>query len=308
MDEDPVSLLHCVAYPVLAYREVGRYVLGILWSGVFAVGADVDLECEVYRRPVDAPYPPLPGPGGSRLLACDFDVVVLTTLERVSERLYEVTPVHLLTAIYKVGRQAFKHIYAVPHLPVCGFPGSGKLTGEEFRIVEPEADYLRLVGRGGDEYLAWDLVLGTLDTGEWVLMAEDDLYKAEREGDKVVVRGPYHRCIYDVRGPPYAPFYPVVPVKWVRERLERARERFKVDVYTPPVDPEILLKWPLRNVEWEFKVYPLTYEEFVRHGPPRGLTRLRGLTAPAYATWMSTSPAFTRGGSAAALRRGRSNR
>ena len=148
-------------------------------------------------------------------------------------------------------------------------PGTGKLTGEEFRIVEPDADYLRLVGRGGDEYLAWDFVLGTLDTGEWVLMAEDGLYKAEKEGDKVV-EGPYHGYIYDVRGPPYMPFYPVVPVKWVRERLERAREKFKVDVYTPPVDPQILLKWPLRNVEWEFKVYPLTYEEFVRFGPPRG--------------------------------------
>jgi hypothetical protein len=57
-------------------------------------------------------------------------------------------------------------------LPPEQYPGSGRLVGEEFRIVEPEGDYLRLVGRGGDEYIAWDLVLGSLDTGEWILIWE----------------------------------------------------------------------------------------------------------------------------------------
>lgn len=62
-----------------------------------------------------------------------------------------------------------------------------------------------------------------------------------------------------------------------RGRLERVREiakRLSWDggpyIYEPPVDPQILLKWLVKNVEWEFRVYPLTYEGFVRHGPPRG--------------------------------------
>ena len=67
VDMDLASHWHCVAYPVLAYRRVGRYVLGVVGGGAYAVGADVDLECTVYKRPLDAPYPPLPGPGGSRL-------------------------------------------------------------------------------------------------------------------------------------------------------------------------------------------------------------------------------------------------
>lgn len=143
------------------------------------------------------------------------------------------------------------------------FPGTGKLTGEEFRIVEPDNDYLRLVGRGGDEYLAWDLVLGTLDSGEWVLFAEDGLYLAKREGGRVVVVGPYGGSVFDVRGPPYAPFYPVVPVKWIRERVVRAlelarREVVQVDgepyFYLPPLDPAYLLKWPLVLFKWEYRI------------------------------------------------------
>ncbi|MGB9705307.1 MAG: hypothetical protein ACPL3C_07645, partial [Pyrobaculum sp.] len=151
--------------------------------------------------------------------------------------------------------------------PVNEFPGSGRLVGEEFRIVEPEGDYLRLVGRGGDEHLAWDLVLGTLDTGEWVLMGEDGLYLAVREGDKVVVEEPYRGSVYDVRGPPYAPHIPVVPVKWVRERFKKAVEfakrvglfelRHRGDrpyLYVPPVDPAYLLKWPLVLYKWEYRL------------------------------------------------------
>ena len=126
--------------------------------------------------------------------------------------------------------------------------------------MEPDNDYLRLVGRGGDEYIAWDFVLGTLDTGEWILMCEDGLYVAKRDGDRVVVKWPYRGSVFDVRGPPYAPFYPVVPVKWVRERLERARafaaqRRIRdLDIYQPPVDPSYLLRWPLVLFPWEYEV------------------------------------------------------
>ncbi|ABP50285.1 hypothetical protein HC235_02120 [Pyrobaculum arsenaticum] len=159
-----------------------------------------------------------------------------------------------------MGRHAFRDLEAIPYLPRDGFPGSGKLTGEEFRIVEPDADYLRLVGRGGDEYIAWDFVLGTLDTGEWVLFAEDGLYLARRAGDRVVVERPYHGSIFDVRGPPYMPYYPVVPVKWIRERFERAKELAarrsirNLEIYQPPVDAAYLLRWPLVQFPWEYEV------------------------------------------------------
>ncbi|MEM1568684.1 MAG: hypothetical protein QXI84_09400 [Thermofilaceae archaeon] len=114
------------------------------------------------------------------------------------------------------------------------FPGSGRLVGEEFRIVEPDADYLRLVGRGGDEYIAWDFVLGTLDTGEWIIMADDGLYAAKREGDRVVVASPYYGSVLDVRGPPTAYKYPVVPTR-----------TFKHAVGANIVHDKTLLKWPL---------------------------------------------------------------
>ena len=116
------------------------------------------------------------------------------------------------------------------------FPGTGKLTGEEFRIVEPDADYLRLVGRGGDEHLAWDFVLGTLDTGEWVLMAEDGLYLARQEGGRVVVEGPYGGFLQEVRGPPLAYKYPVVPTRIFRHAAA-------LGAYV--VHDVSLLKWPL---------------------------------------------------------------
>ena len=250
----------CLLDPVLAYRRVGRYVLAAC-RGVdcvvyeeagpdLAVPAGGGVECTVYKRPIDAPYPPLPGPGGSRLLACGNGVVVLTTLEELPPLPPRADPAFLLTAIYKVGRHAFRDLEAMPHLPRHRFPGKGKLTGEEFRIMEPDNDYLRLVGRGGDEYLAWDFVLGTLDTGEWVLLGEDGLYLARRDGERVVVEGAYNGSVFDVRGPPYAPFYPVVPVKWIKERVGKARG----EIYAPPVDAEVLLKWPLRDVRWEFSV------------------------------------------------------
>ena len=242
-------------------------MLGVAWGGAFAVNADVELECEAYKRPADAPYPPLPGPGGSRLVACGGGVVVLTTLEELPPLPPRVDPAFLLTAIYKVGRHAFRDLEAIPYLPRHEFPGSGKLTGEEFRIVERDNDYLRLVGRGGDEYIAWDFVLGTLDTGEWVLMGEDGLYIAKREGDKVVAKWPYRGSVLDVRGPPYMPYYPVIPVKWVREQLEKVGEvarrvgARRWDYYTPPVDPELVLKWPVRSVKWEFVVRPAACED-----------------------------------------------
>ncbi|MEM1568308.1 MAG: hypothetical protein QXI84_07510 [Thermofilaceae archaeon] len=111
-------------------------------------------------------------------------------------------------------------------------PGSGRLVGEEFRVKEVEGDYLRLVGRGGDEYLAWDFVLGTLETGEWVLMGEDGLYVASLRGDRVVVEGPYGGPIVDVRGPPGGYHYAVVPTK---------STRYMGDA---PASAE-LLRWPL---------------------------------------------------------------
>jgi hypothetical protein len=94
-------------------------------------------------------------------------------------------------------------------------------------------------------------VLGTLDTGEWILIWEDGLYLAVREGGRVVVKEPYNGSVFDVRGPPYAPYYPVVPVRWVRERLEDVRRvvgrgaRGRIELIRPPVDRIYVLKWPL---------------------------------------------------------------
>ncbi|MEM1568685.1 MAG: hypothetical protein QXI84_09405 [Thermofilaceae archaeon] len=123
------------------------------------------------------------------------------------------------------------------------FPGTGKLTGEEFRVVEPDADYLRLIGRGGEEHLAWDFVLGTLDSGEWVLLGEDGLYLARRLGGRVVVEGPYDGPLYEVRGPPKAYAYPVVPTR-----------TFRAATSVNPGLASVLLKWPLSTVKYEIGV------------------------------------------------------
>lgn len=147
------------------------------------------------------------------------------------------------------------------------------LVGEEFRVIERDADYLRLRGRGGDEYLAWDFVLGVLDKDTWVVAADDGLYRAYYKDGIVRIAGPFYeasRSLLEVRGPPYMPFYPVVPVRWVRKALEKIREKYGVEpyIFTPPaapeephvglqpVEPEVLLKWPLRDVEWNFKIKP----------------------------------------------------
>ncbi|MEM3835494.1 hypothetical protein [Pyrobaculum sp.] len=119
------------------------------------------------------------------------------------------------------------------------FPGSGRLVGEEFRIVEPDNDYLRLVGRGGDEYIAWDFVLGTLDSGEWIIMADDGLYTAVREGSRVVVKEPYRGSVLDVRGPRTAYKYPVVPTRTFKH----------AELYGANVTYDAtLLKWPLSGL------------------------------------------------------------
>ncbi|MGC9131587.1 MAG: hypothetical protein ACP5H5_08395 [Pyrobaculum sp.] len=234
-----------VGYPAGAYvggQRVGRV------SGVVA----------------DAPSPPLRGEGGgwSRLVA-EADGRVFILQPTVAETLQKpwLPPPLLLAFFYRVDPSLYARgdWYRVSVLPMDRRPGSGGLVGEEFRIVEPDADYLRLVGRGGDEFLAWDLVLGTLDTGEWVLMGEDGLYLAVREGDKVVVEKEYRGSVFDVRGPPYAPYYPVVPVRWVRERLARAEELASrvgikdFGLYQPPVDFSYLLKWPAVSFPWEFR-------------------------------------------------------
>jgi len=58
-------------------------------------------------------------------------------------------------------------------------------------------------------------------------------------------------------------------VPWVKKALEKAEEIAKrlgaegVYVNEAPVDPQILLKWPLTNVRWESKVMP-------ELRPPRG--------------------------------------
>jgi hypothetical protein len=71
----------------------------------------------------------------------------------------------------------------------------------------------------------------------------------------------YISPIYDVRA--YMPLYPVVPVKWVCESLGRARERYGLteppDIWEAPVNPEILLKWPLRNVKGNSRSTPARY-------------------------------------------------
>ena len=226
----------------------------------------------------DAPYPPLRTPGGwTRLIAwksfaqaspcCVYslwpDVYDLGCLGE--KCLGYMPPPKLLTIAYRLdpAHLAGREWEKASVLPADRFPGRGKLTGEEFRIVEPDNDYLRLVGRGGDEYLAWDFVLGTLDSGEWVLFAEDGLYLARQEGGRVVVVGPYGGSVFDVRGPPYAPFYPVVPVKWIKERVVRALELARREVvhvdgepyfYLPPLDPAYLLKWPLVLFKWEYRI------------------------------------------------------
>ncbi|MEM1568309.1 MAG: hypothetical protein QXI84_07515 [Thermofilaceae archaeon] len=115
-------------------------------------------------------------------------------------------------------------------------PGSGKLVGEEFRVKEVEGDYLRLVGRGGDEYIAWDFVLGTLDTGEWVLMGEDGLYVGVLKDERVVAERPYEGLLVNVVGPPGAYLYPVVPTR----SFKHARS---YDAYL--VEDVELLRWPL---------------------------------------------------------------
>lgn len=210
----------------------------------------------------DAPYPPLRTPGGwTRLIAwksfaqaspcCVYslwpDVYDLGCLGE--KCLGYMPPPKLLTIAYRLdpAHLAGREWEKASVLPWDRFPGRGKLTGEEFRIVEPDADYLRLVGRGGDEYLAWDLVLGTLVSGEWVLVGDDGLYLAKRDGDRVVVERPYDGLIYDVRGPPFAPLYPVVPVGWVRRRLRKAARVAgkRVEAVRPPVDAVYFLKWPL---------------------------------------------------------------
>jgi len=254
---------------LIAYRRVGGRVVEI-WEKCENGG------CQFSGCPVDAPYPPLPEPGGSRLLAQGRGLgwgdifVTLTTLFVGSVAKVKFTPPSLLATVYHVGRWGFISRYLRPPccLPRESFPGSGRLVGEVFRIVERDGDYLRLVGRGGDVYLAWDFVLGTLDSGEWVLFGEDGLYLAERRGEEVVVKGPYDGSIFDVRGPPYAPYYPVVEeVSWVKKALEKAREIARrlgaEDVYVAraPVDPQILLKWPLTNVKWEYAVECVEVEE-----------------------------------------------
>ena len=237
----------------------------------------------------DFPYPPLPSEGRwSRLLAdvmfkkpaeVDFNINLVTgeVLEGPRKYVSGVPPAYFvreagLKAVFYIlslrksgvsTGNVYDDAYKAVVLPHIGGFGGSKLIGEVFRIVERDGDYLRLVGRGGDVYLAWDFVLGTLDSGEWVLFGEDGLYLAERRGEEVVVKGPYDGSIFDVRGPPYAPYYPVVEeVSWVKKALEKAREIARrlgaEDVYVAraPVDPQILLKWSLTNVKWEFRVVP----------------------------------------------------
>ncbi|MEM1568682.1 MAG: hypothetical protein QXI84_09390 [Thermofilaceae archaeon] len=257
---------------LLAYRPLGGVTVAVVerasgevaayaFRGYFEIA-----QCQVFKRPVDAPFPPVPISKDSaertRLVARgDGEVIALTALKKAPDPTNH-DPSCLLTYLYFARGPLSSRLQDIelPYLPRSSFPGSGRLVGEEFRIAERDADYLRLVGRGGDEYIAWDFVLGTLDSGEWIIMADDGLYVAKREGSRVVVKEPYRGSIYDVRGPPYAPYYPVVPVKWVRERLERA-EAFAtrrgirdLDIYQPPVDPVYLLKWPLVQFPWEYEV------------------------------------------------------
>jgi len=145
------------------------------------------------------------------------------------------------------------------------FPGQGRLLGEEFRIREVEGDYLRLVGRGGDERVAWDFVLGVLETGEWVVMGDDGLYIAEHRGGRVVVTAPYRGSLIDVRGPPS----PTPPLSYRIPSVRRAAERVErllgkplrrlLDEDVP--NPELYLRWPLVRRQWQFKVV-LDYPPF----------------------------------------------
>jgi len=138
------------------------------------------------------------------------------------------------------------------------FPGLGRLLGEEFRVKEVEGDYLRLVGRGGDEHIAWDFVLGVLDSGEWVVMGEDGLYLAEHRGGRVVVTAPYRGPLIDVRGPPslYPLFsYRIPSVRRAAERVERLLGKSLRELLDEEVpNPELYLRWPLVRRRWQFKV------------------------------------------------------
>jgi len=138
------------------------------------------------------------------------------------------------------------------------FPGLGRLLGEEFRVKEVEGDYLRLVGRGGDEHIAWDFVLGVLDSGEWVVMGDDGLYLAEHRGDRVVVEAPYRGSLIDVRGPPslFPLFsYRIPSVRRAVERVERLLGKSLRELLDEEVpNPELYLKWPLVRRRWQFRV------------------------------------------------------
>jgi len=146
------------------------------------------------------------------------------------------------------------------------FPGLGRLLGEEFRIREVEGDYLRLVGRGGDEYVAWDFVLGVLDSGEWVLMGEDGLYLAEHRGGRVVVTAPYRGSLIDVRGPPFfLPLfsYRIPSVRRAAERVERLLGKSLRELLDEEVpNPELYLRWPLVRRRWQFRVVWEYYDSY----------------------------------------------
>ena len=231
----------------------------------------------------DAPAPPIKTEGGGWSRFVVFArwraYVLLPTLFEVDDGFVIRASPALKLAFFLRGKPFY---YTAPSwkiaslLPTDRAPGSGSLVGEVFRVVESDADYLRLVGRGGDVYLAWDFVLGTLDSGEWVLLGEDGLYLAERRGEEVVVKEPYHGSIFDVRGPPYAPYYPVVPVKWVRKKLREVARLAgtRVKIGKAPVDAAYLLRWPLveysvvENLQIERRVsdwrgwYPIYIWEF----------------------------------------------
>jgi hypothetical protein len=234
----------------------------------------------------DFPAPSLPGGVWSRLVAradwekswvdVDFEINLVTgevlvgptdisLSEYVVDMAYGLGPFLNLLGMRWRRNEGRGNIYDEASLKgFCdgGFDGS-VLVGEVFKIVEREGDYLRLVGRGGDEFLAWDFVFGKLDSGRWVLFGEDGFYEAERRGDEVVVLRGYSDSVFDVRGPPYAPRYPVVKeVKWVKKALEKAEEAARrlgasgVWIYEAPVGPQILLRWPLADVEWNFTIQP----------------------------------------------------
>jgi len=160
-----------------------------------------------------------------------------TALLRNAECSYE--GFSLLAARYEPGNfvKVEEDLYQINRYYSVGgdprFPGQGRLLGEEFRVKEVKGDYLRLVGRGGDEYVAWDFVLGVLDSGDWVLMGKDGLYLAEHRDGRVVVVAPYGGPVERVRGPPYGLLYPAV-----------VRGTVKWPPWAPPleVDVQLLLK------------------------------------------------------------------